>query len=77
MGAPVAPWSGAGDPTPPVLWLRVGTDGAVRDVRVVTPSSETRFTEAATSAARALTFSPALKDGKPVTAWTQLAITKE
>ena len=77
MGAPVASWAGAGDPTPPVLWLRVGTDGAVRDVRVVTPSSDARFTEAATTAARSLTFSPALKDGKPVAAWTQLAITKE
>ena len=77
MGAPVASWTGTGDPTPPVLWLRVGTDGAVRDVRVVTPSSEARFTDAATRAARRLTFSPALKDGKPVAAWTQLAITKE
>ena len=77
MGAPVASWTGAGEPTPPVLWLRVGSDGAVRDVRVVTPSSEARFTEAATNAARSLTFSPALKDGKPVAAWTQLAITKE
>ena len=77
LAAPIAAWSGAGEPTPPVLWLRVGTDGAVRDVRVVTPSSEPRFTEAATRAARALTFSPALKGGRPVAAWTQLAMTKE
>lgn len=77
MDAPVAPWTGAGDPTPPVLWLKVGTNGTVSEVRVVTPSSIAGFTDAARRAAQRLAFSPALKGGRPVTAWTQVAITKE
>ena len=77
LAAPVAAWSGTSDPTPPVLWVHVGTDGAVHDVRVVTASNEARFTDAARRAARELTFSPAQKAGRPVAAWTQLAITKE
>ncbi len=77
LAAPVAPWRGPGTPTPPVLWVRVGSDGVVKEVRVATASTEPDFTEAAKRVAARLTFSPAQKGGRPVAAWTQVAITKE
>ncbi|MFI5213992.1 MAG: protein kinase [Gemmatimonadales bacterium] len=77
LKATAAPWRGAGTPTPPVLWVRVGADGAVKEVRVAAASSEPDFTETGKRVAASLTFSPAHKGGNPVAAWTQIAITKE
>ena len=77
LAANVAPWHGAGTPGPAVLWLRVGTDGRVHEVRVFRASDEPDFTEAAKRAAERMTFSPAQKGGKPIATWTQVAIIKE
>ncbi len=77
LAAPVAPWRGAGTPTPPVLWVRVGGDGAVKEVRVALASNEPDFTEAGKRVAARLRFSPAQKGGRPVAAWTQVPIIKE
>jgi hypothetical protein len=77
LDAPVGPWHGAGTPTPPVLWVRVGTDGTVKEVRVALASNEPDFTEAGKRVGARLRFSPAQKGGRPVAAWTQVPITKE
>ncbi|MFI5280334.1 MAG: TonB family protein, partial [Gemmatimonadales bacterium] len=77
LAAPVASWRGAGTPTPAVLWVHVGADGAVQEVRVASASTEPGFTEAAKRVAARLTFVPAQKGGQPVAAWTQVPIIKE
>jgi TonB family protein len=77
LTALAAQWTGRGVPTRPVLWVRVGTDGAVKEVRVATASSEPNFTEAAKRVARRLTFKPAQQGGHPVAAWTQVTIARK
>jgi hypothetical protein len=74
LAEPVAPWSGAGSPAPAIFWVRVDADGAEQTVRRLTASSEAAFTTAAERVVRGLTFTPALKAGRPVAAWTQVAI---
>jgi len=74
LAEPVAPWSGAGSPSPAIFWVRVSGAGDADTVRVLTASDEARFTTAAERVARGLTFTPALKAGRPVAAWTQVAI---
>jgi hypothetical protein len=75
LTAPTLPWHGQGAlPTPPTFWVRVSETGAVREVRPVATSSDTDFSVAALSAASALQFAPGRKDGRPVEAWTQIAI---
>lgn len=60
------PEGAAGDATV-LLKLLVGKDGRVDDVRVV--SGEPPFVVPAEAAARAWSFEPATRDGKPVAAW--------
>jgi len=74
LGEPVAAWGGGATPAPAVFWVHVGADGAVREVRTLTPSDVAAFTTAAEQVARRMTFNPAVKHEQPVTAWTQLAI---
>jgi len=71
---PVAPWSGAGSPTPAIFWVQVSGAGTADTVRVLTASDVAAFSTAAERVARSLTFTPALKAGRPVAAWTQVAI---
>jgi len=74
MAEPVVPWTGTGSPSPAIFWVRVSGDGDADTVRVLTASSEAPFTAAAERMVRGLTFTPALKAGRPVAAWTQVAI---
>jgi TonB family protein len=75
LAAPTAPWSGSGQPpTPATFWVRVSATGDVAAVRPLATSSDDRFSEAALAAAQALRFNPAMKDGRPVEAWTQIAV---
>ncbi len=75
LAAPTAPWSGSGPaPTPATFWVRVSAAGATETVRPLATSSDDKFRVAALGAAQALKFNPALKDGRPVEAWTQIAV---
>jgi hypothetical protein len=75
LAAPTLAWHGQGAlPTPPTFWVRVSETGAVLDVRPVATSSDAEFSVAALNAAKRLQFTPAQKDGQPVEAWTQIAI---
>jgi Protein kinase domain/Gram-negative bacterial TonB protein C-terminal len=75
LAAPTAAWSGSGTPpTAATFWIRVSAAGAVVSVRPLATSSDDRFSEAALAAAQALKFTPAMKDGRPVEAWTQIAV---
>ena len=49
-----------------VLALTISETGVVSDVKLVMPSSRAEFDEAAITAAKRLTFTPAQLDGKPV-----------
>jgi len=74
LAEPVVPWSGAGSPTPAIFWVQVSGAGTADTVRVLTASDVAAFSTAAERVARSLTFTPALKAGRPVAAWTQVAI---
>lgn len=56
-----------------VVSVRIDTDGRVLDA-VVRQSSNKIFEVEAVKAARALKFTPAIKDGKPVRMWTTIAV---
>lgn len=74
LAEPVAAWTGAGSPTAAIFWVRVSAAGNADTVRTLTASNERAFSTAAEQVARGLTFTPALKAGRPVAAWTQVAI---
>ena len=73
--ATTLPWHGQGaPPSAPTFWVRVSDAGAVLDVRPVATSSDDTFSVAAQNAAKDYKFNPAQKHGRPVEAWTQIAI---
>ena len=75
LALPTLPWRGSGTlPTPPTFWVRVSETGTVIDVRPVATSSDTDFSMAALDEVKNFKFTPAQKDGRPVEAWTQIAI---
>lgn len=57
------------------LRVEVGADGKVADVRVLSATLPGVFDDAAMTAARAWTFKPALRDGKPVAAAVKVPVT--
>lgn len=57
------------------LRVEVGADGKVADVRVLSATLPGVFDDAAVTAARAWTFKPALRDGKPVAAAVKVPVT--
>jgi hypothetical protein len=64
-----------GTPQPATVLVRVSEAGAVAGTpSVVSRSDCPAFTEAAAGLARAMTFSPALKAGRPVAAWTYVLV---
>ncbi len=54
------------------LWLRVGTDGRVHQVRV--EGKPSLFDEEASNAGREFVFTQATTDGHPVAVWVRIAI---
>jgi hypothetical protein len=63
------------DPTPVVLWVKIGTDGAVQEIKWVRQSSVRQFTiQAARYAQNEMTYTAATKDGDPVEGWLRLGL---
>jgi TolB-like protein len=70
-----APVACSGVPTPATVLLQVAETGEVASAPALTsPSSCPAFDSAATAAAAQIVFTPALKDGAPVTAWTYVRV---
>ncbi|HEU5171471.1 MAG TPA: protein kinase [Gemmatimonadales bacterium] len=59
-------------PRPSLLWVRVGIDGQTLEVRQLRPSNDGAFERDARAFATELAWQPALKNGQPVEAWTQM-----
>ncbi len=59
-------------PTPSVLWVKVSAEGRTIDVQRLTASSDRAFEREAQSFVWTMTWHPALKNGAPVEAWTQM-----
>jgi serine/threonine protein kinase len=61
-----------GTPRPSIMWVKVSTEGRTLDVRRLRPSNDEAFEVAALDLAWSLSWHPAVKDGAPVEAWTQM-----
>ncbi len=61
-----------GKPRPSQLWVKVSAEGRTVDIQRLRPSDDTAFEQAARDFAWTVTWHPALKDGAPVEAWTQM-----
>jgi hypothetical protein len=61
-----------GTPRPSIMWVKVSTEGRTLDVRRLRPSNDEAFEVAALDLAWSLTWHPAVKNGAPVEAWTQM-----
>jgi len=59
-------------PRPSLLWVKVSTEGRTVDVARLRPSNDTGFERAVRNFVWSVTWHPALKDGSPVEAWTQM-----
>lgn len=59
------------------LRVEVGADGRVTDVRVLSATPAGVFEDAAVTSARAWTFKPALREGKPVASALKIPVTFE
>jgi PEGA domain len=61
-----------GSPRPSLLWVKVSTEGRTVDVARLHPSNDSTFERAVRNFVWSVTWHPALKDGSPVEAWTQM-----
>jgi hypothetical protein len=61
-----------GDPRPSLLWVKVSAEGRTVDVRRLRPSDQAEYERAVRDFVWTVTWHPALKDGAPVEAWTQM-----
>jgi serine/threonine protein kinase len=59
-------------PRPSLLWVKVSTEGRTVDVARLRPSDDAAFERAVRNFVWSLTWHPAVKDGAPVEAWTQM-----
>ncbi len=59
-------------PRPSLLWVKVSTEGRTVDVARLRPSNDAAFERAVRNFVWSMTWHPALKDGSPVEAWTQM-----
>jgi serine/threonine protein kinase len=59
-------------PRPSLLWVKVSTEGRTVDVARLRPSNDTGFERAVRNFVWSVTWHPALKNGEPVEAWTQM-----
>ena len=62
----------SGSPRPSLLWVKVSADGRTTDLQRLRPSDDSTFEQAARDFVWTVTWHPALKDGAPVEAWTQM-----
>ena len=61
-----------GTPRPSLLWVKVSAEGRTVDVQRLRPSNDPAFERAVRDFVWTVTWHPALKDGAPVEAWTQM-----
>jgi hypothetical protein len=61
-----------GSPRPSLLWVKVSAEGRTLDLRRLRPSDDSTFERAARDFVWTVAWHPALKDGAPVEAWTQM-----
>ncbi|MGH7527744.1 MAG: hypothetical protein ACREMX_13690, partial [Gemmatimonadales bacterium] len=61
-----------GTPRPSLLWVKVSAEGRTVDVLRLRPSNDLAFERAVRNFVWSVTWHPALKDGAPVEAWTQM-----
>ncbi len=59
-------------PRASLLWVKVSTEGRTVDVARLRPSNDPAFERAVRNFVWSMTWHPALKDGSPVEAWTQM-----
>jgi serine/threonine protein kinase len=61
-----------GSPRPSLLWVKVSAEGRTVDISRLRPSNDLIFERAVRNSVWSVTWHPALKDGAPVEAWTQM-----
>jgi serine/threonine protein kinase len=61
-----------GSPRPSLLWVKVSAEGRTVDIGRLRPSNDLIFERAVRNFVWSVTWHPALKDGAPVEAWTQM-----
>jgi len=59
-------------PRPSLLWVKVSAEGRTVDIRRLRPSDDPAYEREVRNFVWAVTWHPALKDGAPVEAWTQM-----
>jgi hypothetical protein len=59
-------------PRPSLLWVKVSAEGRTVDIRRLRPSDDPAFEREVRNFVWTVTWHPALKDGAPVEAWTQM-----
>jgi hypothetical protein len=59
-------------PRPSLLWVKVSSEGRTVDIMRLRPSNDPAFERAVRNFIWTVTWHPALKDGAPVEAWTQM-----
>jgi hypothetical protein len=59
-------------PRPSLLWVKVSSEGRTVDMMRLRPSNDPAFERAVRNFVWTVTWHPALKDGAPVEAWTQM-----
>jgi serine/threonine protein kinase len=59
-------------PRPSLLWVKVSAEGRTVDIRRLRPSDDPAYEREVRNFVWTVTWHPALKDGAPVEAWTQM-----
>jgi hypothetical protein len=59
-------------PRPSLLWVKVSAEGRTVDIMRLRPSNDPAFERAVRNFVWTVTWHPALKDGAPIEAWTQM-----
>jgi hypothetical protein len=67
-----APADAQPSPRPSLLWVKVSSEGRTVDIMRLRPSNDPAFERAVRNFVWTVTWHPALKDGAPVEAWTQM-----
>ena len=61
-----------GTPRPSLLWVKVSAEGRTVDLQRLRASNDLEYERAVRNFVWTVTWHPALKDGAPVEAWTQM-----
>jgi serine/threonine protein kinase len=67
-----APADAGPSPRPSLLWVKVSSEGRTVDIMRLRPSNDPAFERAVRNFVWTVTWHPAVKDGAPVEAWTQM-----